>query len=389
MKLKWEYILPTDERCSEYYYESSISAVGQYIYYVSTGVRCAFLHIIDKENGSGHTIPLPYQNTLLSSKHFSFIWNGQCIFYTGDLLCIQKQGITQELPLFEKGEVVSRLQRENRLFLTIMKNPQNASLCCIDLEIFTVDWEINISNSKNYVPGSLMFFEDNLVCYGKDLLLYIDPEIGTILDTLKLPRIDKLFYPIRLDADTILLGYTNWTNAGILKYNLSTKQIVWRHKRNFEGPQGCCQIYKKDNRVFWVKNSTELICLDVETGDELYALRTSPWLYTDLQFDQNLILYGTAGADGYFNALDIGTGKLKWSTFLKDGCAYYDIYKDSVLVGDWTKTIKQFSITDGKLLQTLLLDAEVVGRITVSDGYLYTIVWGNETKDVRLIQAKI
>jgi outer membrane protein assembly factor BamB len=186
-----------------------------------------------------------------------------------------------------------------------------------------------------------------------------------------------------------LLGYTNWTNAGILKYHLSTKQIVWRHKRKFEGPQGRYRIYKEGNRVFWVKNGTELICLDVETGDELYALRTSPWLYTDLQFCQNLILYGTAGADGYFNVLDIETGKLKWSAFLKDGCAYYDIYKDSVLFGDWTKTVKQFSITDGKFLQTLPLDAEVVGRILVSDGYIYTIVWGNETKGVRLIQAKI
>jgi hypothetical protein len=60
-----------------------------------------------------------------------------------------------------------------------------------------------------------------------------------------------------------------------------------------------------------------------------------------------------------------------------------------VLVGDWTKTIKQFSIADGNLLQTYSLDAEVVGRILVSDGYLYTIVWGNETKGVRLIQVKI
>lgn len=389
MELKWEYALPTDERCPEYDYESSISAVGQYIYYVSTGVKCAFLHIINKKTGSGHTISLPYQNTLLPSKHFSLIWNDRCIFYTGDLFCIQNQEITKKLSLFEKGEVVSHLQGENRLFLTIMQNPQNASLCCIDLETLTVDWEIDISNSKNYVPGSPMLFENNVACYGKDLLLYIDPENGTILDTLKLPRIDKLFCPIRLDADTILLGYTNWTNAGVLQYNLSTKQIIWRHKRKFEGPQGHCQIYKEDNRVFWVKNGTELICLDAETGDELYAFRTSPWLYTDLRFYQNLIVYGTAGADGYFNALNIETGKMKWSAFLKDGCAYYDIHKDSVLVGDWTKTLKQFSIADGNLLQTYSLDAEVVGRILVSDGYIYTIAWGNETKGVRLIQVKI
>lgn len=192
-----------------------------------------------------------------------------------------------------------------------------------------------------------------------------------------------------MDDDTVLIGYTNWTNAGILKYQLSTKQVVWRHKRKFEGPQLKCGIYRHQNKVFWAKNSTELICLDIVTGEELYHLRTAPWLYTDLRFHRNGILYGTAGADGYLNHIDCETGAVKWSAFLKNGCAYYAMTDDSVLVGDFDKSVKQFSISNGTLIQELPVDGEVVGQLTVSQGFLYTVVWANQEKAVRLVKIRI
>ncbi len=187
----------------------------------------------------------------------------------------------------------------------------------------------------------------------------------------------------------MLIGYTNWTNAGILKYQISTKKVLWRHKRKFEGPQLKCKIYHSNDKAFWVKNSTELICVDIENGEEIHQLRTTPWLYTDLQFYQDNILYETAGADGYINCLDCETIKSRWSAFLKNGCAYYGVCNDSIVTGDFDKTIKQFSICDGRLINEMPIDGEVVGQITVSEGCLYTVIWGNSEKDIRLVKIQI
>lgn len=118
-------------------------------------------------------------------------------------------------------------------------------------------------------------------------------------------------------------------------------------------------------------------------------MRTAPWLYTDLQFLQNDLIYGTSGADGYINNIEAKTGKVKWSVFLKNGCAYYDTYRDSVIVGDFDKTIKQISFPDGAILQNYLTDGQVVGRIKVFDGCVYTVIWANIKKGVRLIKVMI
>lgn len=388
MELKWEYPLPTNVNSKDYQYESPILENGKYVYFVNESERWQKLHIVDIKTGTGCSRLLQKSVNVLPSNHFSFSYGNKVVIYAGDLHFIQSGEVLRTIDFAQKGEITSYILIHNRLYVSC-SNGKNASLCCINLDKMIFVWDLDISNSKLYRAGEITLFDGLISCYGRDQLLLICPDSGKIVNALKISRIDKLFCPIRLDNDTMLIGYSNWTNAGILKYQISTKKVLWRHKRKFEGPQLKCKIYRSKDKAFWVKNSTELICVDIESGEELHQLRTTPWLYTDLQFYQDNILYGTAGADGYLNCLDCETFRFRWSAFLKNGCAYYGICNDSIVTGDFDKTIKQFSICDGRLINEMPVDGEVVGRITISEGYLYTVIWGNSEKDIRLVKIQI
>ena len=388
MELKWEYPLPTNVNSKDYQYESPILENGKYVYFVNESERWQKLHIVDIKTGTGCSRLLQKSVNVLPSNHFSFSYGNKVVIYAGDLHFIQSGEVLRTIDFAQKGEITSYILIHNRLYVSC-SNEKNASLCCINLDKMVFVWDLDISNSKPYRAGEITLFDGLISCYGRDQLLLICPDSGKIVNALKISRIDKLFCPIRLDNDSMLIGYSNWTSAGILKYQISTKKVLWRHKRKFEGPQLNCKIYRSKDKAFWVKNSTEFICVDIASGEELHQLRTTPWLYTDLQFYQSSILYGTAGADGYLNCLDCDTIIIKWSVFLKNGCAYYGIWNDSVIAGDFDKTIKQFSICDGRLINEMPVDGEVVGRITISDGYLYTVIWGNSEKDIRLVKIQI
>lgn len=388
MKLMWEYPLPTNVNSNDSQYESPILENGKYVYFVSESAGWQKLHIVDKKTGAGYSRLLQKSVNILPSKYIFFSYNSTAVIYAGDLHFIQSDEVLRMLVFAQKGEITSYILIRNRLYVSCASG-KNASLCCIDLDKMIFVWDLDISNSKPYRAGEITLFNDMISCYGRDQLLLVCPDSGEIVNALKVSRIDKLFCPIRLDNDTMLIGYTNWTNAGILKYQISTKKVLWRHKRKFEGPQLKCKIYHCKDKAFWVKNSTELICLDIENGEEIHQLRTTPWLYTDLQFYQGSIFYGTAGADGYLNCLDCETVKFRWSAFLKNGCAYYGICNDSIVTGDFDKTIKQFSVRDGRLINKMPVDGEVVGQITVSEGCLYTVIWGNSEKDIRLVKIQI
>lgn len=388
MELKWEYALPTSGTSQDYQYESPILVNKSFVYFVSQTTTGQKLHIIEKSSGAGCDHVLQQSVSVLPAKYFFLPYHDNAVIYTGDLHFVQSNTILHTLDFLGKGEVTSHLLSGKYLYVSCCDG-ESASLCCIDLDEMVFVWNLDISNSKRYRAGELAFFEGYLTCYGKDQLLLIQPENGEIIRTLKLPRIDKLFCPVMVDNDTMLIGYTNWTNAGVIKYRVSTKQIIWRQTRKFEGPQLKCRIYLHESKVFWVKNSTELIAVDVESGEEIYRLPTTPWLYTDLQFYRDGILYGTAGSDGYLNYLDIETGNHRWTAFLKNGCAYFDVWNDFVFVGDFDKTVKQFSIRDGVLIRQMQVDGEVVGQMAISDGALYTVIWGNSEKNVRLVQIQI
>jgi outer membrane protein assembly factor BamB len=232
-------------------------------------------------------------------------------------------------------------------------------------------------------------FENKISCYGNDRLLFIDILSGEILDEIKISRISKLFCPIRMQDGTLLIGVTNWSNAGVLRYNKKSKKILWKSKRSFEGPLHRCEIFAKDNFVYWIKNDTEIICVNTENGEEVCRIATTPWLYTTPVFLNNRIMFGTSGRDGFLVNIDTESGNRAWALPLKNGCAFFDIYNDTVIVGDFNKKLYQVDFGSGKILQELRVGGEVVGDITVKENFVYTVIWGNEIEPIKLVKIKI
>ncbi len=60
-------------------------------------------------------------------------------------------------------------------------------------------------------------------------------------------------------------------------------------------------------------------------------------------------------------------------------------HKRKITVDSHTSTYKQISAEDGRIRQAWTVDGEVVGQIAVYDDCLYTVLWGNAEKDVRLV----
>ena len=383
MHIEWEYDLPTDNSSEDYEYECPIFHKDGSIYFILEKNKKLEFHIINVDTGLSTTEIRSYRNNTISGKFFFIEHQDKIVIYTGNLWVYNNHTLSKLLELNAHNKINSYVVHKNYF---IFANT-NCLYCC-NLDTLSLQWKLDVPNESPYPSGFISLFEDKIACYGNDCLLFIDIEQGKIINQIKIPRVNMLFTPIRLDEDNLLLGYTNCTNAGILKYKTATSKVVWKNKRCFEGPY-VSKIYKLDNFVYWIKNDTELVCANVENGEIEFQAKTDPWLYTNLFFKDNYILFGTSGRNGYLKNLDAKSGNEHWSVFLKNGCAYFDFYKDTILVGDFDDNVYQIDVATGNKLQTLNVGGKVVGDIKVYDDYVYTVVWGNENKNIRLIKIKI
>lgn len=390
MELIWEYPLPTSEKSTAQQHEAPILADHAYLYYAVKSVREISIHAVNTHTGQGSEYRFP-QNAFLwinSRQFFGFFYKGLAYYYAADLFVLKEDKLIATIPLSENREFNSWLLKDNRLYLAIGHRPFE-KLLCIDLDSLEILWTLKTGCTKNYRAGAISFFEGKIACYGLDQLLFIDPDNGQIVHSIKLSRIDKLFCPIRQEDGTLLMGYTNWTNAGILRYDPLSGKILWRYKRKFEGPLSNCKIYLTGPCVYWTKNDTELICLDIASGEEIGRVRTAPWRYTDLCFEEKYLLFGTSGADGFLNCLDAGQCQPRWTVPLKEGCSFFDVKQARVYAGDYNKEIFEFALVDGRITDSLNVDAEVIGFIKIHDDSLYTILWGSDTKPIRLVKIRL
>ena len=390
MKLIWEYALPTSSRSIEHHFEGPILAGEDYLYYAVKTPKEITLHVINTRTGQGtvYSYSCDAFTWVGTRDFFGFFHKGLAYYYARDLYVFKEDQLIATVPLSGNKELNSWLHREDRLYLAIGQRPFE-KLICIDLVQWEILWSVNIGCSKNYVAGAISFFEGHIICYGMDHLLYVNPDDGSIEQKLKLPRIEKLFCPVRQEDGTLLLGYTNWTNAGILCYDEAGKKILWRYKRQFEGPLGNCRIYLQGDQVYWTKNDTELICLNRTTGEEIARVRTAPWRYTPLRFHRDQLLFGTSGADGFLYCLDANQSAIQWTVPLKEGCSFFGIRENKAYCGDYNKNLLCISLADGKLQEILPLDAEVIGDIQIQNDALYTILWANEEKSIRLVKVAL
>ncbi len=262
-------------------------------------------------------------------------------------------------------------------------------LLCFDLDTQKMLWQKDVSCDNCYRVGELEICDDLLTCYGCGRLLFIEPETGDTAIEISLPRINKLYCPIRLDNGDLIIGYTNWTAAGVLRYDSAKKKVLWKNNMKFQGPELRCFVGVSGDIALWSKNDTEIIAVDIHDGNVRYRLRTEPWLYTTPKIEWCDLIYGTSGGDGYINSVNISNGEKNWSVFLRNGCAFYDVYKNTLLTGDFENTIKQIRISDGKIMQNYNVDGAVVGQIKVDDKFVYTVVIVEENECALLLKIKI
>ena len=383
MNIELEIDLPTNADSKDYQYESPIYCDDDVLYFITDRPN-TILHIVDTNVGKEKIQPIISRCSVIPSEYFFEKFRDKLIIYTGELSFYENESIVEfpHVPIDDR--INSHLIKDNYFIFA-----DHSNLICFNLDTQNVEWQLGIANTKLYEPGEISLFGDDIACYGNDKLLIVDIFSGTIKDQILIPHINKAFGPIKIDDNTLLIGFTNWLNAGILKYDMNARKVLWKNKRSFEGPLLRCKIYQKDNFAYWVKNDTELICVDINSGDEAYSVKTMPWLYTDLLFEHQNLFYGTAGRDGYFVNLDPETGCEKWSFFLKNGCAYFDFYDKSVVLGDFEKTIYRIDATNGEILSRIFVDGEVVGRIKTHRNNVYTVIWGSERAPIRLIKIKI
>jgi outer membrane protein assembly factor BamB len=144
-----------------------------------------------------------------------------------------------------------------------------------------------------------------------------------------------------------------------------------------------------NNLAYWCKNDTELICVNIDNGEEVYSISTRPWLYTDPLLKSGRIIFGTSGADGFLKNIDAESGEEIWSLPLKNGCASFSFHGDTVIAGDFEKKLYRIDFASGKILRELNVGGEVVGKVSVENGSAYTVVWGNEAEPIKLIKVRL
>ena len=383
MNIEWTFDLPTNEKSQDYHYESPIFIKDENLYFISYD-HSAVLHIIDENTGVEKKQIECKGHSVITSKYFFESYQNKIILYTGELWILENEHLKKLMSDPIDDEINSYVLIGQKFIFA-----DRSFLRCIDLESQNTEWEISISNTKNYRAGEICLFEDAVACYGNDRLLFIDSANGAVKNQIKISRVDKLFAPVKVDDRTMLIGYTNWTNAGVIRYDIIDQKVLWKSKRSFEGPLLRCKLFLKEDLIYWVKNDTELIGLDISTGEERHCAKTTPWIYTDPIFFNSYLVYGTAGRNGYFVNLNAKSGKERWNIFLENGCAYFDFYDHSVILGDFSKMIYQVDMEDGKVVQTLPTGGEVVGRIKVHQNNIYTVIWGNKDTAIHLIKASL
>lgn len=387
MRELWAYPLPTGEDSEDFKYESPILLYGNEILFASSYGGNDLLHIVNQETGQGRSLLLSRSISVLPKDFFFLPLTCGVLIYNGDFSLYRDGEICKTFQMADFGKVTSYLVLGNLLY-AVCGQSGKSTLAALDTEKFMILWTGNLG-CKAYSAGPVTEFEGKLSCFGREKLLFLDPMTGEILSQLSVSRIGKLFSPMRTEDGHLILGYTNWSSAGIMKLSSHTGKPIWKHRRSFEGPLLRCRYWEKDGNLYWVKNDRELICLDAATGEERYACPTLPWLYTDLCFVDDRLLFGTSGADGYLTCLNSETGEKAWSAPLKNGCAYYGLLDDKVIVGDFSKRLMVLSLRDGSVLQELPLAGEVVGRIAIHEGCAYTVAWGNETRPIALVKIEI
>ena len=406
MKIKWEYALPIREQPTDSDYEGPILVSSGKVYFATTRFEHSIeergrnraargsiitVHVVDQQSGAAETLEFSVPERTIPSRWNFIEANARILLNCGPFISVAPAtGIVQELPSaivvgVKNGSRPTFLHHDGHLFFAAEQDPMLRSF---DLNSNALRWEMRLYNTRPYRLTPPMVIGEDIVCYGRDALNFINPETGEITKSLRIKRIDKVFSPIPV-GDDLLLGYSNWSVGGVLRYNQATDRVVWRYRKKFQGPASYCKIWSIGGIVVWVKGETEIIGIDENTGEQAWSFPAAPWLYSHIEVIEGNLVFGTAGRDGYLNSVNPATGEANWSVFLKNGCESVARFHDSLIAGDSDGIVHQFDLSSGTELDRVSVDGQIVGVGAVADRCAYTVVWCNEQKPPRLICVEL
>jgi hypothetical protein len=140
---------------------------------------------------------------------------------------------------------------------------------------------------------------------------------------------------------------------------------------------------QKDFRLFYFSMTggprmQEILNTPPDTWERKFTHR--PAEKGDTEFYPALIIWGSASESLWddFYAEDHNISLTSWRDSLQRRPPE-----------DFSKTMMQISLGNGRILQSLSVDGEVVGDIRVYDNAVYTVIWGNQEKDIRLVKINL
>lgn len=154
MKIKWEYNLPTEEYIYNFNYVSPIYIKENQIFFISFFKQQVKFHIIDDKTGVGSIKEI-------KSNYFIFEYQNKIIFYFGELFLYEDNNITSFIhDDTNVGEIYSYILNDNQ-FIFISSE---SILYCYNLDILSLEWKVDIKNTKKYNSKELVIFENTVAC---------------------------------------------------------------------------------------------------------------------------------------------------------------------------------------------------------------------------------
>lgn len=266
----------------------------------------------------------------------------------------------------------------------IVADAETRSVVAYDLDTQRIAWSREFPPLKPYRMSEAFLFEGRIASHAPDGLHWIDPATGETADTVKFPKVDVLYSPVSIDGD-VLVGYTNWSTGGVIRYDPVSGEIRWQYRRRFDGPASYRRIWLVGDVVVWIKGETELIGIDARSGVERWSYRAAPYLYGRVSVVDDDLVFGSAGNDGAVHVVNAESGQPRWTQFLKNGCEFYALHDRSIIVGDFDGVLRRLDLRSGRELDRVELGSQVVGDVVVADGFAYTVVWPTERRPAQVV----
>lgn len=280
---------------------------------------------------------------------------------------------------------VSRATIARRKHLLYFSEREGGRLHCCDSSGNRKVWHLDLNNRTDHPPGPPWLEGDALYCFGRDRINRINPATGAVETQYVLKDVERVFVPARI-GDDFVSGYVAHKAAGLLRYAIDSGRIVWRHEWKVDRAQRADHVAPYADMVIGNKKDRQIVALDAKTGSERWSFNAKSWIYSPIELYQDAFFFGSQSR---FWSVDASSGRLNWSVKLKSIAAYYDRWEDSIIMGDLSGKIYRISNDDGRILDSLKLDAKVTGNIHVAGGMLYTILGGWESKPSRLIAVEL